>query len=199
VELRTPPRWPRHRPLGGLALAALLALATPSRAAAQEPAPAPEMSWYGYGPLAIDSAAMLVALVGLANIKPCNPPDPCPNNTEGRAWLAIAGGSYLLAGPLIHLRHGHDARAAYSLLARAAPLLGTLLVSDRAAKPIVLWGTIGAIILDDGFVAHEAAAARGGQLVVPMVDPVGRGGGLALAGGFLDPSAAGLQTRAATG
>jgi hypothetical protein len=56
------------------------------------------------------------------------------------------------------------------------------LVSDRAAPSLLLSGVLGAMILDDGFLAHEPAPSS--RSVVPTWDPVRRRAGLALAGSF---------------
>jgi len=172
-------------PLAGLAGALLLVAGVPARA--QEPAPKPEaMRWYGYQSMVIDAAAVSLALAGAAKTELCvfgASPGQCGSNPAAEIFWASSLVVYEFGGPTVHALHGHWPRPLYSAAARAAPLVGALLVSERAAPPILLFGVLGAMVLDDGFLAHERAGPSSLALV-PTVDPAHRGRGLALAGRF---------------
>jgi hypothetical protein len=174
-----------RRLLAGLAGALLLVAGAPARA--QEPAPEPEtMRWYGYQSMVIDAAAISLALAGAAKTELCvfgTSPGQCTSNQVADIFWASSLVVYEFGGPTVHALHGHWPRPLYSAAARAAPLVGALLVSERAAPPILLFGVLGAMVLDDGFLAHERARPSSLALV-PTVDPVRHERGLALAGRF---------------
>jgi hypothetical protein len=107
----------------------------------------------------------------------------CGTSREAELLATFSLVVYEFGGPIVHAVHGHWPRPLFSAIARAAPVLGAALVSDRAARPILISGVLGAMILDDAFLAHEPAPPSR-VAVVPTWDPVRRRAGLALAGSF---------------
>jgi len=170
----------------GLALALGLSLAAPSRAAAQTEEEAPIMSWYGYQSLALDGTAFVLSMVGVSKIEWCpfgGPSEACgSDNRAANRYLVGAVLLYGLGGPTVHALHGHWPRAGFSLMARAAPFLAPLLLPQDRAGGFFALGALGAIILDDAFMAHEPAKPL--FSVVPTYHPLTRTRGLALAGTF---------------
>jgi hypothetical protein len=170
------------RGLAGLAAACLLLAATAARA--EEPEESPEMRWYGYQALALDVTAIGLVVVPSA-LAGCG----FSSGSSGCDWrgVEVLGAFslvvYQFGGPMVHALHGHWPRPIYSGLARLAPVVGSLLVSERAGPRMLVVGALGAMIFDDGFLAHEEVRpAR--FAVVPTYDPIRRSRGLALAGRF---------------
>jgi hypothetical protein len=169
-----------------VALAAGLLLLARS-AAAEEPGPGPEMRWYGYQLMVIDAAAVSLALAGAAKTEFCvfgTQPGNCASTTTAEIFWDLSLVVYEFGGPTVRALHGHWPRPVLSLMARSAPLVGSLVVSERASRPILLFGILGAMILDDGFLAHEPVKPPPKVTLVPTFDPVHGRRGLALAGTF---------------
>ena len=120
-----------HRSLLIPAFSALISLALPASAQAQQPvfhaadsrpvaaaaqsaAPAPATRsvshWYGWQTLATDGASVVVALLGVAVS------DGSERLGQGMGYTALLG--YALGGPVVHAVHGNPGRAIGSLALR---------------------------------------------------------------------------------
>jgi hypothetical protein len=168
-------------------------------------------SWYGYQPMLAD-AAVLGLLTGsfltfrmgrfdLCFAGPRCPQTPRPDNTLSNTLLISAATTFALASPTMHAMHGHWGKAGASLALRAAPLVVGVAIAGGASTGgaqdrergllvfgagLAVVGPIAAMVIDDAFLAREPVLAKDATSlrVVPTIDLVQRGAGIAMGGAF---------------
>jgi hypothetical protein len=168
------------RRLAGLAAASVLLAAT-AAARAEGPESAPEMRWYGYQALALDATAVGVFALGGAMIGSCHSA-PCDGSLQALGLVSLV--VYQFGGPTVHALHGHWPRPFYSGLVRFAPIAAALVLPERAVSRLVLPGVVGAIIFDDGFLAHEPVKRTPWLALVPTYESRYGTRGIAATGTF---------------
>jgi hypothetical protein len=179
--------------LRAAALAAGLSL-VPSAASADERTPTAPPSgarWYGLPALVSDGAAFGLAMTGvaLAGLEDCTvvqrlaTAERCaPHTRTPEGFLAAGAAIYGLGGPLNHMLRGHFTSAGLSFGLRAAPLAIGLPMMAAGTDPgggglgalglgITMLGTLAAMGVDDGVLAHEARAAPPTLSLSPQIDP----------------------------
>jgi hypothetical protein len=101
--------------------------APPAPPAPAPPAPTPHGTWYGWQPLAVDTASIAVVALSVSRFG--------PSNSEAQWALAAGGaGSFALGGPIIHAAHGRWGAAAGDLALRVGVPLVTGLIGFGIAS-----------------------------------------------------------------
>ncbi|HVY40356.1 MAG TPA: hypothetical protein VHM31_20600 [Polyangia bacterium] len=141
----------------------------PSTAPFSGEPPEPRPRWYGAPAVAAD-AAVAVGVIATVYMT-----DGTPRDGGTPPALYGLAAAYFLAGPVVHLAHGHRVRAAESLLVRVAGFAAGLAATYALADPLhcgaevsehipcrapyaLALAPLAALVVDDLFLAREPAS-----------------------------------------
>jgi hypothetical protein len=170
---------------------------SPSPSASPSASPSPSIDrWYGWQILIADAGALGFTALALGA--------SAAHSSDAAALppLAVAAGSFVFGGPVVHAVHGHWGKAGGSLALRVGlPLLGWLAGAGVGqgschynydhegcwvgyAALGLLAGGVAAMIVDDALLGHERVTASPRSQASVAFTPSRDGGGLSVVGRF---------------
>ncbi len=134
-------------------------LATTTDALAEEPT---TRRWYGYENLVCDGAALALGSLGAGVLASNDDGAKVGIILLGAGLGALAGATYSLCSPIVHLAHRRPAIAAASFGMRLLPGVAVLALQEAGVVPVVVTTgavAVAAVAVDDFALARESRPA----------------------------------------